>query len=69
MVLKEVDRSHSNVVVVVILGLAIALGRLLAPYVTRVFACAPSRFDRVLNPIESLIFKLGGVNPTIRWVG
>lgn len=50
-------------VIILILGLVIALGRLLAPYVTRVFAGAPSRFDRILNPIEIFIFKLGGVNP------
>ena len=50
-------------VIILILGLVIALGRLFAPYVTRVFARAPSRFDRILNPIENFIFKLGGVNP------
>lgn len=50
--------------VVLILGTAIALGRLLAPYVTRVFACKPSRLDRVLNPVEAWIYRLGGVNPT-----
>ena len=46
-----------------ILGAAIALGRLLAPYVTRVFARSPSRLDRFLNPIETLLYRLGGVNP------
>ena len=51
-------------VIVLILALVLALGRLFAPYVTRVFARAPSRLDRVLNPIESWIFKFGGVNPT-----
>jgi K+-transporting ATPase ATPase A chain len=51
-------------VIILILALVLALGRLLAPYVTRVFARAPSRFDRFLNPIENLAFKLGGVNPT-----
>ena len=50
-------------VVILILALVVALGRLFAPYVTRVFARAPSRLDRVLNPIESWIFKFGGVNP------
>lgn len=51
-------------VIVLTLALVLALGRLFAPYVTRVFARAPSRLDRVLNPIESWIFKFGGVNPT-----
>ncbi|MGA3405542.1 MAG: potassium-transporting ATPase subunit KdpA [Candidatus Bathyarchaeia archaeon] len=50
-------------VVILILALVITIGRLLAPYVTRVFAQAPSRIDRILNPIENFIFKLGGVNP------
>ena len=51
-------------VIILILALVLALGRLFAPYVTSVFARAPSRLDRVLNPIESWIFKFGGVNPT-----
>ena len=51
-------------VIILILALVLALGRLFAPYVTRVFARSPSRLDRVLNPIESSIFKFGGVNPT-----
>jgi len=52
--------------VVVILGAAIALGRLLAPYVTRVFEGSPSRLDRILNPVENTIYRLGGVNPNRR---
>ena len=48
---------------ILILALVLALGRLLAPYVTRVFARGPSRLDRVLNPLESWLYKLGGVNP------
>ena len=50
-------------VIALIFALVIALGRLLAPYVTRVFACAPSRLDRILNPLENLVYRLGGVNP------
>ena len=50
-------------VTILILALVVALGRLLAPYVTRVFARAPSRLDRVLNPLENWILRLGGVNP------
>jgi K+-transporting ATPase ATPase A chain len=49
-------------VVALVLGLVILLGRLLAPYVTRVFARAPSRIDRVLDPFENWIYKLAGVN-------
>ncbi|MGA2790135.1 MAG: potassium-transporting ATPase subunit KdpA [Candidatus Bathyarchaeia archaeon] len=49
-------------VIALIFALVIALGRLLAPYVTRVFACAPSRPDRLLTPIENTIYRLGGVN-------
>ena len=50
-------------VIVLILAFVLVLGRLLTPYITRVFARAPSRLDRVLNPVESWIFRLGGVNP------
>jgi len=50
-------------VIILILAFVIAISRLFAPYVTRVFARAPSRIDRILNPIENFIFKLGGVNP------
>lgn len=49
-------------VVALILGLVILLGRLIAPYVTRVFARAPSRLDRVLDPFENWIYRLGGVD-------
>jgi len=53
-------------VIALIFALVIALGRLLAPYVTRVFACAPSRLDSVLMPIENVIYRLGGVNKNHR---
>ena len=49
-------------VIILIIGLVIAIGRLFAPYVTRVFSRAPSHLDRVLNPVERLIYKIGGVN-------
>lgn len=49
-------------VVALILGLVILLGRLISPYVTRVFARAPSRLDRVLDPFENWIYRLGGVD-------
>jgi K+-transporting ATPase ATPase A chain len=47
-----------------ILGTAIAMGRLLAPYVSKVFERSPSRLDRILNPVENAIYRLGGINPT-----
>lgn len=47
-----------------ILGTAIAMGRLLAPYVSKVFERSPSRLDRILNPVENVIYRLGGINPT-----
>lgn len=50
-------------VIFLIFALVIALGRLLGPYVARVFARAPSRADRILNPLENVVYKLGGVNP------
>jgi len=45
-----------------ILGAAIILGRLIAPYVTHVFEGTPSRLDKVLNPVEHAIYKITGVN-------
>jgi K+-transporting ATPase ATPase A chain len=50
-------------VVALILGVALLLGRLLAPYISRVFNRAPSRIDRILDPFENLIYRLSGVNP------
>src|SRR5256712_12451421 len=44
--------------------MAILSGRLLAPHITRVFTSAPSRLDKVLNPIERGVYRLVGVNPT-----
>ncbi len=55
--------------VVLILGAAIAMGRLLGPYVSKVFERTPSRLDRVLDPVENTIYRLGGINPsrTMNW--
>jgi K+-transporting ATPase ATPase A chain len=50
--------------IILMLSLVLLLGRLLAPYVTRVFTRAPSRIDRILNPFENLIYWLGGINPS-----
>jgi K+-transporting ATPase ATPase A chain len=52
--------------IALIFAFVIVLGRLLAPYVTRVFACAPSRLDSVLMPIENAVYRLGGVNKNHR---
>jgi len=50
--------------VILTLGFAIGLGRLLAPYVSKVFTHEPSRLDRILCPIENRIYELVGVKPT-----
>lgn len=49
--------------VILILGITMILARLVAPYITGVFRRAPSRIDRLLSPIENLIYKLVGVSP------
>jgi K+-transporting ATPase ATPase A chain len=49
--------------VIGILGSAILAGWRLSPYIVRVFARAPGRLDRVLNPIENGIYRVTGVNP------
>lgn len=49
--------------VILILGITMVLARLVAPYITGVFRRAPSRLDRLVSPIENLIYKLVGVNP------
>ena len=36
---------------------------LLAPYIVRIFKRTPSRLDRIFNPIESVIYKILGVDP------
>lgn len=48
--------------VVLILGITIVAAKLLAPYLTRVFKRVPSRFDRVLSPVENFIYKIIGVD-------
>jgi len=50
--------------IVLILGAAIAAGRLLAPYVSKVFERSPSRLDRILDPVENTIYRLGWINPS-----
>jgi K+-transporting ATPase ATPase A chain len=51
--------------VILILLVVIVIARLIAPYIAGVFTRAPSRLDRVLNPIENLIYKLGGLDPEL----
>lgn len=49
--------------VILVLGVTIIIARLLAPYITRVFSRRPTRLDKILNPIENWIFRIGGVDP------
>jgi K+-transporting ATPase ATPase A chain len=51
--------------VIAILAAALVSGSLLAPYVVRVLSGAPSRFDRILSPIEKWIYRLTGVDATM----
>jgi K+-transporting ATPase ATPase A chain len=53
-------------VIALIFAFVIGMGRLLAPYVTRVFARAPSRLDTFLAPVEKTIYRLGGVDENLR---
>jgi K+-transporting ATPase ATPase A chain len=47
-----------------VLAVVLVLAKLIAPYIVRVFARAPTRLDRILNPLENLAYKLCGVDPT-----
>ncbi len=47
---------------ILILAAALILARLLAPYITRVFNRAPTRLDKVLNPVENWIYRIMGVD-------
>src|SRR5438309_10768977 len=49
---------------ILIIGFTMMIAWLIAPYLMRVFTRAPSRLDRVLNPIERLVYRLGGVDST-----
>ncbi|MDQ1280303.1 MAG: potassium-transporting ATPase potassium-binding subunit [Thermoproteota archaeon] len=51
------------VLVILFLVVTIILAWRLAPYLTKVFTRDPSRFDRLLNPIENGIYRISGVNP------
>ncbi|MDA4124565.1 MAG: potassium-transporting ATPase subunit KdpA [Thaumarchaeota archaeon] len=47
---------------ILILGSALGLAWLISPYLARVYRRTPSRFDRVLIPIEHGIYRLLGVD-------
>jgi len=49
--------------VVLILGTIILIAKLIAPYLARVYKRAPSRLDKVLNPIENFIYKICSIDP------
>jgi potassium-transporting ATPase potassium-binding subunit len=49
--------------VVLILGTTILIAKLIAPYLVRVYKRAPSRLDKVLNPIENFIYKICSIDP------
>ncbi len=51
------------VLVVLILGSALAAAKLIAPYVAGVFTRRQSRLDRILTPVENGIYRLVGVDP------
>ncbi len=55
--------------VVLVLGITILIAKLLAPYLARVFQRKPSRFDKVLNPVENFIYRIIGVDSsqTMGW--
>ncbi|MDG6955678.1 MAG: potassium-transporting ATPase subunit A, partial [Nitrososphaerota archaeon] len=55
--------------VVAILASAVISGSLLAPYVVRVLTGAPTRLDRLLDPLERAVYRLIGADPemTMGW--
>jgi len=50
-------------VLTLILLSALIAGRLLTPHIVKIFTHTPSRLDRFLDPIESRIYRLLGVDP------
>ena len=55
---------------IIFIAIVLASAWLLAPYIVRIFKRAPSRLDRLLNPVENLIYKITGVDPnhTMGWI-
>jgi K+-transporting ATPase ATPase A chain len=49
--------------VVLILGTTILVAKLIAPYLVRVYKRAPTRLDKVLNPVENFIYKTCSIDP------
>jgi K+-transporting ATPase ATPase A chain len=47
----------------IVLAVVLVLAKLIAPYLVRVFARAPSRLDKIMNPVENLVYRLCGVDP------
>ncbi|MDV3244900.1 MAG: potassium-transporting ATPase subunit KdpA [Nitrososphaerales archaeon] len=54
---------EQSVIVILILASTLALARVLAPFIAGIFTRAPSRLDRFLDPFESRVYRLVGVNP------
>ena len=54
---------------IIILAAVIVSAWFFSPYLTKVFTKSPSRADRLLNPIENLIYKISGIDPnqTMDW--
>ncbi|HVP23513.1 MAG TPA: potassium-transporting ATPase subunit KdpA [Conexivisphaerales archaeon] len=46
-----------------IIGATLAIARLLAPHITGTYTRSPSRWDRLLTPIETSVYRLLGVDP------
>jgi K+-transporting ATPase A subunit len=57
-----IDPSNLFILITILL-VAIVSGRVLAPYITRVFTRAPSRLDKILNPVERGIYRLVNMDP------
>lgn len=47
---------------VLIIVAAVLLGRTLAPYIVNVFTFGHSRLDKIFNPVEGWIYRIGGVD-------
>jgi len=55
--------------VVLIIGVALVLAKLIAPYLVAVYNRKPTRLDKIFNPIENFIYKIIGVDTeqTMSW--
>jgi K+-transporting ATPase ATPase A chain len=49
--------------VVLVLGTTILIAKLISPYFVRVYNRAPSRLDKVLDPVENFIYRICGIDP------